>query len=745
MKLSFINLCQKIITFSFYALFALIPIVMTNTTSELFELNKMWLTWGLTVIILSSWAVKMILQREIFIQRTPLDIPIVLFLLSQIISTIFSLDSRVSWWGYYSRFNGGLLSFLSYAALYYAYASNITRDQMYTTLKVILATAIFVALWGLPSHFGADPSCLLFRGTFDVSCWTEAFQPTIRIFSTLGQPAWLAAYLAALIPLAVAYSISHAEKEKHTSLISSLTDWKFILYIIITSIFYLDLVYSNTRGGFLAFWAANILFWGVLFIRRTFHLKKLIKYTLLFNVIFLIINFFSGTPIPQLDSFTFSGIQKLITPSSTSPAPSPTNAPVQPAAGGTESGNIRLYVWKGAIDAWKANPIFGTGVETFAFAYYKHRPAGHNLTSEWDYLYNKAHNEYLNYLTTTGITGLITYLAVIALFLFYAAKSILRKNDDEETKTLMPTLFSLALVAGFVSILISNFFGFSVVMMNVFLFFFPLFYFFITKLIQSKKALQLTFSSTQYDKNYIDPYQWTGIILVFLISFYSLFLLIRFWQADKAYALGYNLSRAGDIQGAYLNLTEAVKLRSAEPVIKDEYAVNLATVATALQQNNEASNAAQFAQQAVLLSNEIVTNHPNNVSFWKSRVRIFYLLSQTDPRYNMESLKAIEKAAELAPTDAKVLYNLGVIAGQNGDPKRGIEVLTKTIQLKPDYRDPYYARGLFYRQLAVDQNDKVIDNDMQQKAINDMKYILENMSKDDEAAQTALKGWGVSL
>jgi len=72
----------------------------------------------------------------------------------------------------------------------------------------ILSSALLVVLWGLPSHFGYDPTCLLFRGTFDVACWTSDFQPKIRIFSTLGQPDWMAAYLAVLLPLIAALLIN---------------------------------------------------------------------------------------------------------------------------------------------------------------------------------------------------------------------------------------------------------------------------------------------------------------------------------------------------------------------------------------------------------------------------------------------------------------------------------------------------------------------------------------------------------
>src|SRR6185295_5592886 len=174
------NLFDRGIEFLFYSLFLLVPIVFTGMTSELFEFNKMWLTFGITAIIAFFWFGKMILRKEFRIQRTPLDIFIFLFLLSQIISTIISIDPHVSFWGYYSRFNGGLLSTVCYIFLYYAFATNLTKDEVVeksgvkklfghkvseNVLIVSIASGIFVSLWGLPSHFGYDPSCKLFRGT----------------------------------------------------------------------------------------------------------------------------------------------------------------------------------------------------------------------------------------------------------------------------------------------------------------------------------------------------------------------------------------------------------------------------------------------------------------------------------------------------------------------------------------------------------------------------------------------------
>src|SRR3989338_702790 len=126
--------CTRIIRTGFYLLFFLVPLLLTPWNYELFEFNKMVAVYGLTTIIVGAWIVKMISEKEIRITRTPLDIPIVLFVSSQFVSSLFSIDPHVSWFGYYSRFNGGMWSVISYVLLYYAYLSNMTDTSHGTNL-----------------------------------------------------------------------------------------------------------------------------------------------------------------------------------------------------------------------------------------------------------------------------------------------------------------------------------------------------------------------------------------------------------------------------------------------------------------------------------------------------------------------------------------------------------------------------------------------------------------------------------
>jgi putative inorganic carbon (hco3(-)) transporter len=771
---------DKIIRYSFYALFLLVPLSFWKDTSELFEMNKMWVTWGLTIIIGMFWFIKMILQRKFIFQRTPLDIPIGLFLLSQIISTVLSLDFHTSLWGYYSRFNGGLLSIFSYILLYYAFLSNFQKNLIFMVRRSMLFSLIsglVVALWGLPSHFGYDPTCLIFRGSFDVSCWTADFLPKVRIFSTLGQPDWLAAYLAILIPVSLTYTISKSSL--------GISNWKFWTYLLLTLLFYIDLVFTRARSGVIAIWI-SLIFLALSFLwiyrkrMRGFLLLKNTKF--MFTILissFIIVTFFIGTSIIQIDRFVsldglktiFSHKQTAVTgtivPASqlsaaTAPSTQAEKAPIPEMnglGGITESSKIRLLVWTGAINAWKDNFLFGTGVETFAFAYYKYKPASQNLTSEWNFLYNKAHNEYLNYLATTGLFGLGTYLLMIGSFLFLAIKHILKSTADRaqnlkaqysQPEFKSNTNLSLALLAGYLSILITNFFGFSVVITNVYLYMIPAFILILTGQIgtgivhaQVNKAAKIESEASAW--------QWTPIFFIFISGTFMLYSLFRFWQADVAYALGSNLDRAGQYQQAYPNLHKAVELRGSEPVFKDELSINDAIIAEALisqksqdEQTKEQalSTASSLAQEAINTSNEVVSQNQNNPVFWKTRVRLFYTLSQVDSRYLPQALNAITKASDLAPNDANIWYNLGIIYGQNNDIQKGTEALEKTVALKPDYREAHYALGLFYHTSALDKTGKiVIDKSLNQKALDQMQYILKHIDPKSTEALSALQNW----
>ena len=195
--------CDRVIRWGFILLFGFVTLLLTPWNYELFEYNKMMAVYALTVMIVGAWLVKSIHQGKLRITRTPLDIPIVLFFSSQLLSSLFSIDPHVSWFGYYSRFNGGMFSIISYILLYYALVSNLSSVSHWSRLlKAALATASVVALYGIAERFGIDRHL-----------WVQDVQS--RVFSTLGQPNWLAAYLVVLVPISMALGLG---RMKHINL-----------------------------------------------------------------------------------------------------------------------------------------------------------------------------------------------------------------------------------------------------------------------------------------------------------------------------------------------------------------------------------------------------------------------------------------------------------------------------------------------------------------------------------------------
>ena len=578
------RVCNRIIEYSFYALFIIVPLILTPYNYELFEFNKILTVYFFTIIITSAWIIKCIHQRKILLCRTPFDIPLLLFLLSQILSTVFSIDRHTSVWGYYSRFNGGLMSTISYITLYYAFVSNAVSVK--NSLKVILSTAAIVSLYAIAEHFGIDKKI-----------WVQDVQN--RVFSTLGQPNWLAAYLVALVPL---------------------SRW-------LSPLFLLTIYFTKSQSGIAAALITLFLMFVFLVIKKRF-LK-----------IILIVVLAAGAGYYLLTSPLTAGNQKTL---------QLINEENLTRAGGSSSLLIRRVVWQGAIDVFKHYPLFGSGVETFAYSYYNFRPAGHNLLSEWDFLYNKAHNEYLNFLATTGAFGLASYLFFISAVLIFFLKN--------------PS----GLMLGFISILITNFFGFSVVPVTLFFFLFPAF------------AINNENFDARASKISYSPWRYFFIILVLIFSFYFLVFIFNMWRADYQFNLGRNYLKANQLPAGLTLLQKAVALSPQEPLFRSEYAEGLAKLAYAY----ESTPAAQLA---VTQSDLVIKTNPVHLNYWKSRIKIFLLLAKLDQQYELQALDAIQQAIKLAPTDAKLYYNLGLIYNQLGQKDLAKQTLQTALELKPNY------------------------------------------------------------
>lgn len=696
------ELADKFLVVSFYALFFLVPLIFTPWNFELFEFNKMMLTYALAVIIVASWAVKSVASGKVIFRRTPLDIFLLLFLASQVASTVFSIDKHTSVWGFYTRSHGGLLSTISYLALYWAFVSNMDVKRTLSSAFYLLSSATIVAVYGTLEHFGASPSCFLMEGSIGVDCWVQDVQN--RVFATLGQPNWMAAWLVALSPIAWAFALKNYNIQ-HTT--------KRYLWIGLSALFFLALLYTKSRSGLLGFAVASAVFWGALGWTHRRQLLNLAQPFIILNSLFIILILLVGTPFtPTLGQF--------LKPSTSAQQPSTVETGTVLERGGTESGEIRKVVWQGALDIWRAYPVFGTGVETFAYSYYQFRPAEHNRTSEWEFLYNKAHNEYLNFAATTGTLGLGTYLLLIGVIIWIFTKLITSHQSP----------ITVSLFAGFTSILVTNFFGFSVVPVATLFFLFPA----MTVAIGQNSTLTAggKHKTESIKIETLNNFQIAGILFALGFMLYALARIGVLWYADFLFARADRLVKMGQQPIASIqSIQSAIELRPGEPTYYDKLATSHSQVAAALAENNEATEAAKFANAAVLASDRAVRISPKNVNFWRTRSSVFYRLASVEPGYLRLALDALNQAYELAPTDPKILYNLALTEYRVGSEDRSEELLKETIRLKPDYYDPYIALAELYKRKGQTQ-----------LAQEQLLYILENISPEDKEAKRRLEELG---
>ncbi len=696
---------------------------MFHRTSELFEFNKMLFIYLVSGAIGAIWLSRMIVHKRIILKNTLFSPVLLAFFASQVLSTILSIDKATSVFGYYGRFNGGLLSIASYIMLYFAFVSNFTGDQLKSVVKSLIHTSIIgsvlVMVWGLPSKFGYDPSCLLFTGTFDVGCWTEQFKPTIRVFSTLGQPNWMGAYLAVNFFFGLYYFLISLRKKSTTYMYAA-----YLLFLMVM------LLFTRSRSSLIAvdmgllLVAAYFLFhYG----KRAFS-KQYRTPIGIFIAVLVAAILIAKTGIASIDKYISFNVSSTQNQSTIPTTAEDKNLLI------TDSFAIRKIVWQGGYSLGLAYPLFGTGVETFAYSYNFVRPLAHNLTSEWDYVYNKAHNEFVNYFATTGIVGLGTYLVFLGVVLSQVLY-LFKKNSQLEFSDRM---LLLACFAAFISIIVTNFFGFSITITNVYLYMLPAFIISFTdkKLLHEGKENHVTYNSfsIQQKRMLIVP----GIIMASVF-----WMVISYWSADMHYAKGDNLATLQDYNGALSELYSAYNLRG-EHVYADKISNVLAQVAllqaatksegTCVSHKNELKNCSELVEYYLQAA---IGGSPKNPYYYRTASRNYILLYQAtgDAGYYDKAVDAVQKARTLAPTDPRYPYTLALfhLAKYENTKKpstqetqlfgnQALPLVDFALQLKSDYRDAYYAKVLILKQLKKNTEAKELIN----------MYLRKFDSKDEQ-------------
>lgn len=384
------------------ALLFITPLVMVNDTNELFEFPKAFFVYFLGTVVFSIGLTALVIKkRKIFWP----SYAVLLFLITNLISTIFSSHVYTSFWGYYTRFNDGLLSILIFIAIYFVCLNWSNEWSVQNLLKISALTIFPISMIGVMQHYaiGAD------------------YEQIERVYSTFGQPNWLAQYLVMVLPVVLYFFATGF----------------WIFWGIVFALGFACLWFSYSMSGILGFAVMSVVFFWIFYYKKNFRSGSLVKIVILYLLCLVFALFNLGLYKAKIhDALKDFGKR------------AESIVKVYAQEGGyklSDPGFIRLGLWDGSFKLFlSSQKIFtiGTGPETFPYAFQPFRPLSLNYSSEWDYVFNKPHNYYLEVMTETGILGFLAFIYLV----FHTLKK-------------MP-YYLLPGIAGF---LVTNIFGWPVV------------------------------------------------------------------------------------------------------------------------------------------------------------------------------------------------------------------------------------------------------------------------------------------
>lgn len=317
-------------------------------------------------------------------KKTPLFYVLVAFFIILFLSTIFGVDFQRSMWGNYERMSGWFT--LVHFGIYFVVVANIFRSwpEWRALLRWSLIFSFIVGLSGFEFLFPESSIINIGHG------------------GTLGNQIYIANFV--LFHIFIAWHLFRKEEARF---------WRFFAAafgVVGLAI----MLYNGKRGPFI-----GLVVGGFIAVALYSFFTKIKKWRVLgLSLIGLII--ISGGLI-----FTFrqsSFVQKI-----------PAIGSVANVSFESGTGATRLIAWKIALTAWKEKPLFGWGVENFYYAfnkYYNPKSLEHGYYETW---FDRSHNIFLDYFSTSGILGLLAYAAIFIAVFWQVVAAFYKKKIDLDT------------------------------------------------------------------------------------------------------------------------------------------------------------------------------------------------------------------------------------------------------------------------------------------------------------------------
>jgi hypothetical protein len=256
------RILRKIIVYLIYVT-AFVPLIIFSQFISPFHFGKVVIFRSIVEIMAVFYLILAIKDSNYRPKFHPLLLVFGLLTAAYGISTVFSINPFLSFWGSLERM-GGFFSFVHYFAYFLIlYSVFKTRDEWLRLLKVMIFVGVLSALYG----FGQKTNISFFIGGGERA----------RIFGTIGNAALFAGYQIVNLFMALALAISDWVPSKQKS---------FLFFAVLINL--IAVLMTAVRGSLLAVGAGLLLF-GILsvLIFKSLWAKKLLTVLAILFVAFV--------------------------------------------------------------------------------------------------------------------------------------------------------------------------------------------------------------------------------------------------------------------------------------------------------------------------------------------------------------------------------------------------------------------------------------------------------------------------
>ena len=313
------------------------------------------------------------------------------------VSWFFSVDRATSLHGEPLQYQG-LLSMLSYPALFLLARSAFTTPARFRQLFwAVTVGAVAVASVALLERLGLDP---------------RPFSPIGRVYSTIGQPNWLAAYLVVVTPVALALAWSHNSAARRRVLAG------------VTGLLVAGVVWTLSRAGYMGLVAAMLLLAGLYW--RRLHRWPIAEIAVVMLVSVALVVLVPENNIPLVSANSTPLVPATHTPDPVAAATDDGDltTPGNTVVAGLHRRSDHISLWRVGFAIIVDHPIVGTGPDTYAIVFPEYRDKVLDVgTARYlaDFRPESPHNVYI---ATASGSGLFALAALGLLILLIGRSSL---------------------------------------------------------------------------------------------------------------------------------------------------------------------------------------------------------------------------------------------------------------------------------------------------------------------------------